>query len=89
MGPLLVPRLRVWHVLVLAFVARFAAGLATDSALHPDEVMQYTEQAHRLVFGPGVIPWEYDYGTRSWAPALVIAAVLQAAKLLHLDTPQI
>ena len=85
----LAPGLRVWHVLVLAFVARFAAGLASDSALHPDEVMQYLEQAHRLVFGPGVVPWEYDFGTRSWAPTLLIAAVLEAVKLVHLDSPQI
>src|SRR5688572_15043817 len=89
MGPSSAPRLRVWHVLVLAFIARLAAGLATDSALQPDEVMQYLEQAHRLVFGPGVIPWEYDFGTRSWAPALLVAAVLQVVKLLHLDTPQV
>src|SRR5207344_1355382 len=62
-------RLRVWHVLVLAFAVRFAVGLATDSVLQPDEVMQYLEQAHRLVFGAGLVPWEYEYGTRTWAPA--------------------
>src|SRR3569832_556311 len=89
MGPSFAPYLRVWHVLVLAFVARFVAGMMTDAALQPDEVMQYLEQAHRLVFGSGVIPWEYDYGTRSWLPALLIAGVLEIVKLLHLDTPQI
>ena len=49
----LASRLRVWHVLALAFAARFAVGLSTDSVLQPDEVMQYLEQAHRLVFRPG------------------------------------
>lgn len=82
-------RLRVWHVLALAFAARFAVGLSTDSVLQPDEVMQYLEQAHRLIFGPGMIPWEYDYGTRSWAPALFIAAVLEPLRVTGLDTPQI
>ena len=85
----LASRLRVWHVLALAFGARFAVGLSTDSVLQPDEVMQYLEQAHRLVFGPGMIPWEYDYGTRSWAAPLLIAAVLEPLRLLGLDTPQI
>jgi hypothetical protein len=89
MGPSFAPYLRVWHLLVLAFLARFVAGMLTDSALQPDEVMQYLEQAHRLVFGTGVIPWEYDYGTRSWLPALLIAGVLEVVKLLHFDTPQV
>ena len=53
----LISRLRVWHVLALAFAVRFAVGLSTDSVLHPDEVMEYFEQAHRLVFGPGLIHW--------------------------------
>ena len=85
----LASRLRVWHVMALAFAARFAVGLATDSVLQPDEVMQYLEQAHRLVFGPGMIPWEYDYGTRSWAAPLFIAGVLEPLRLVGLDTPQI
>jgi phosphatidylinositol glycan class B len=82
-------RLRVWHVLVAAFAVRFAVGLSTDSVLQPDEVMQYLEQAHRLVFGAGMVPWEYDYGTRSWAPALFIAGILEVVRRAGLDTPQI
>jgi hypothetical protein len=88
-NPPVIPRLRVWHVLVLAFAARFAVGLSTDSVLQPDEVMQYLEQAHRLVFGAGMIPWEYDYGTRSWAPALFIAGILELTRRAGLDTPQV
>ncbi|HZU65483.1 MAG TPA: hypothetical protein VFF98_17480 [Novosphingobium sp.] len=34
--------------------------------LHPDELMQYFEQANRLVTGHGTVPWEYRYGIRSW-----------------------
>lgn len=82
-------RLRGWHVLALAFAVRFAVGLSTDSVLQPDEVMQYLEQAHRLVFGPGMIPWEYDYGTRSWAPALFIAGILEAVRRVGFDAPQV
>jgi GPI mannosyltransferase 3 len=86
--------LRVWpltvaHILILAFAVRFAVGLATDSFLYPDEVFQYLEQAHRLVFGPGIVPWEYEYGIRSWAVPLAIALLLQPLQLLGLDTPSI
>ena len=40
-------------VLALAFVARAAIALSGDFVLHPDEIMQYLEPAHRLVFGNG------------------------------------
>ncbi len=33
---------------------------------YPDEVMQSLEQAHRLVFGSGLVPWEFRDGARSW-----------------------
>ena len=89
MIPALAPRLRVWHVLALAFAVRLAVGLSTDAVLQPDEVMQYLEQAHRLVFGPGMIPWEYDYGTRSWAPALFIAGILETVRRAGFDAPQV
>ena len=41
-------------VLVLAFAVRAAIALCGDFVLHPDEVMQYLEPAHRLVFGGAV-----------------------------------
>jgi hypothetical protein len=76
-------------VLVLAFAARFAAGLATDGVLQPDEAMQYLEQAHRLVFDAGMVPWDYEYGVRSWVPALLIASVLEAVRATGFDTPPV
>ena len=38
-------------VLALAFAARAAVALTGDFVLHPDEIMQYLEPAHRLAFG--------------------------------------
>jgi phosphatidylinositol glycan class B len=69
-------------------MTRFGVGLATDAVLHPDEVFQYLEQAHRLVFGPGMIPWEYEYGIRSWLVPLGIGLILKPLQLIGLDTPQ-
>ncbi len=60
-------------VLALAFAARAAIALSGDFVLHPDEIIQYLEPAHRLVFGNGVIYWEFFYGARSWlVPGLVV-----------------
>ena len=83
------PRLRVWQVLLLAFAARVAVGLANDGVLHPDEVMQYLEQAHRLVFGAGMVPWEYEYGLRPWVVSLALAVPLRVLELVGMDTPAV
>ena len=44
-------------MLALAFAARAAVALSGDFILHPDEIMQYLEQGHRLAFGNGVVHW--------------------------------
>ena len=74
-------------VLGLAFVARAAVALSGDFVLHPDEIMQYLEPAHRLVFGNGVTYWEYFYGARSWLVPGLVAAVLKVFDALGLGHP--
>ena len=74
-------------VLALAFAARAAVALAGDFVLHADEVMQYLEPAHRLVFGNGVMYWEWFYGARSWLVPGVVAAVLKLFDLVGLGEP--
>ena len=74
-------------VLALAFAVRAAVALTGDFVLHPDEIMQYLEPAHRLAFGNGVIYWEYFYGARSWLVPGVVAAVLTLFDLAGLGEP--
>ena len=74
-------------VLALAFVARAAIALSGDFVLHPDEIMQYLEPAHRLVFGNGVTYWEYFYGARSWLVPGLVAGVLKLFDLVGLGQP--
>jgi GPI mannosyltransferase 3 len=76
-------------ILVLAFVLRAALALCTDSILQPDEVYQYLEQAHRLVFGWGFVPWEFQHGARSWLIAGAIAPILKACALVGLGRPDV
>ena len=74
-------------VLALAFVARATIALSGDFVLHPDEIMQYLEPAHRLVFGNGVTYWEYFYGARSWLVPGLVAGVLKLFDIVGLGQP--
>ena len=64
MGWLLHPRIpenppwTLWPAMVLlAFVLRVGVVLSGDFVIHPDEIMQYLEPAHKEVFGNGVTYW--------------------------------
>ena len=74
-------------VLVLAFAVRAAIALCGDFVLHPDEVMQYLEPAHRLVFGSGVTYWEFFYGARAWLVPGIVAGALKVFDLVGLGEP--
>ena len=74
-------------VLVLAFAVRAAIALCGDFVLHPDEVMQYLEPAHRLIFGNGVTYWEFFYGARSWLVPGLVAGMLKVFELMGLGEP--
>ena len=74
-------------MLALAFAARAAVALSGDFVLHPDEIMQYLEQGHRLAFGNGVVYWEFFYGARSWLVPGLIAGVLKLFDALGLGRP--
>lgn len=59
-------------ILIAAIVAR-AFAFSPYAIHHPDEAIQYLEQAHRLVFGSGLVPWEYRFGMRSWLVPMLLA----------------
>jgi hypothetical protein len=53
------------QMLLLALVLRLAV-MTFATPVHPDEVFQYLETAHRLLFGQGVVTWEWREGIRGW-----------------------
>ena len=53
-------------LLLFAAGLRLTALLALPSMNWGDEIFQATEQAHRLVYGTGLVPWEFQVGIRSW-----------------------
>jgi hypothetical protein len=68
-----VARATLTHLLVLAMALRLAA-LAIATPIHSDEVFSYLETPHRLLFGEGVVTWEWRYGIRGWLLPLLVGA---------------
>lgn len=68
-------------VLVLGFVVRFAPALLHPNVIHPDETVQYFEQANRAVTGNGYVPWEYMIGARSWLMPGMLIPVMWLCKI--------
>jgi GPI mannosyltransferase 3 len=79
--------LAIAGVLTVALVVRVWAVLTQTYVIHPDETYQYFEQAHRLAFGSGVVPWEYLEGVRSWLLPGVIAGLMRIAAIFS-DAPE-
>lgn len=74
-------RIWFWGLLAVAVILRVYAFDAY-SAHHQDETIQYLEQAHRIVFGYGFVPWEYRYFIRSWLIPLLLVPPMQLGEWL-------
>jgi phosphatidylinositol glycan class B len=66
-------------ILLLGFALRAGTGLIQTRVVFFDETQQYFEQAHRLAFGTGMVPWEYADGIRSWLLPGLIALLMRGA----------
>ena len=77
----------LYWILIAAFLLRAAVALAGDFVVHPDEIMQYLESAHAVVFGSGITHWEFFFGGRSWFLPGMVASVLWLCKLVGLGEP--
>ena len=60
-----------------------------DGISYPDEIHQSLEPAHRLVFGYGLVAWEFVEGARNWLFPGTIAALLELCRLIGLDDPRV
>ena len=67
-------------ICALALVLRMAVAVLFPGFEHPDEVFQMLEQAHRLAFGNGFIPWEFDEGVRSYFFVGILAGIFRVAE---------
>lgn len=67
----------VTAIFLVALALRLIPTTVLPSIAFPDEIFQTLEQAHRLVFGYGSVPWEFQYGTRSWLLPGVLAGLMR------------
>ncbi|WP_404368770.1 hypothetical protein ACIHQR_04990 [Corallococcus coralloides] len=74
-------------VLVLGAALRLYRALHDDGIYWPDEVYQSLEPAHRLVYGYGLVAWEFVQGARNWALPGLVAAVLGLGRMVGLTDP--
>ncbi len=72
----------------LGILARLVYSQFAENIIHPDEIIQYAEQAHKHVFGYGLEPWEYRFGVRSWFLPTVISTVLALLNQLGISEPE-
>jgi hypothetical protein len=75
-------RAAIVSILGAAFVLRALVVVYLPSVHFPDEVYQTVEQAHRLLFDNGLVPWEFRDGIRSPVFIWLIAAVMWPAERL-------
>ena len=68
-------------LLALALLLRLVGYYRNTGIIAADEIFQYVEQAHRLVFGYGIVPWEYTEKIRSWLFPGVLAGVMELARV--------
>jgi GPI mannosyltransferase 3 len=72
-------------LLTVGGAIRLAVYLLLPNIVWLDEIYQVLEPAHRLVFGNGVIPWEWQVGMRSWVFPGIVAAFMWLGHWLATD----
>jgi hypothetical protein len=66
---------------LLVLVPRAYLAVTDHGLFWADEIFQSLEQGHRLAFGYGLVPWEFQEGARSWLFAGVLGGVMKLAWL--------
>jgi hypothetical protein len=69
-------------LVALAILLRLQPILVAPSAVWPDEIFQTSEPAHRLVFGSGLVAWEFQLGVRSWILPGTIAGLMELSRII-------
>ncbi len=68
-------------LVMLAVALRVEPILIEPSSAWADEIFQAAEPAHRLVFGAGLVTWEFRLGVRSWLLPGVIAGLMELSRI--------
>lgn len=74
-------------ILSIAFALRLSVWVILPNTHWNDEIFQVSEPAHRLVFGTGIVSWEWLLGIRSWLLPGVLAGLMTIGRLLGETDP--
>jgi GPI mannosyltransferase 3 len=66
----------------LGIALRLYPVLIEPSVAWPDEIFQAVEPAHRLAYGSGLVPWEFQLGLRSWLLPGIIAGLMDFSRAI-------
>ncbi len=90
LGPALARSARAAFAALLTLGAALRGWLALhdDGIYWPDEIYQSLEPAHRVVFGYGLIPWEFRDGARNWTFPALTAALLRVVSWAVGEAPR-
>ena len=84
-----IARLILWPALIAGLGCRIYVALTDHGIYWPDEIHQSLEPAHRLVFGYGLVAWEFAAGARNWAFPGFVAALMKTSAVFGGDSPHI
>ena len=71
-------------LVVLGVGLRLVPTVIVPSINWGDEIFQTVEPAHRLVFGYGLVPWEFQLGMRFWLLPGTIAGLMEIARIIEI-----
>jgi GPI mannosyltransferase 3 len=69
-------------LVALAILLRLQPVVVEPSAVWPDEIFQTAEPAHGLVYGSGLVAWEFQLGVRSWLLPGLIAGLMELSRTI-------
>ena len=75
--------------LAVGLALRLWGAVSDDGIYWPDEIYQSFEPAHRLLFGYGLVAWEFIDGARNWALPGLVAGLIKVAVAMGGDAPQV
>jgi hypothetical protein len=70
----------LFGILLLAIGLRLVPRVFAPTINWADEIFQTIEPAHRLIYGYGLVPWEFQLGMRSWLLPGIIAALIEMVR---------
>jgi phosphatidylinositol glycan class B len=79
----------LWSALLAGAALRGFLALTDAGIYWPDEIYQSLEPAHRLVWGRGLVAWEFSAGARPWTLPGLVALPFALLRLLGVSSPTV